>query len=292
MKVLCVGSLNNDHVYNVDHIVSKGETILSSKVENYPGGKGLNQAISLSKILDNVYMYGYVGKDNQLLFKQLKDSNIDARYITITDHPTGHAIIQVDSLGDNSIIVSAGANKQFFTARNKEVISKFDKGDFLVIQNEINNIDEIISFGKEQGMKIVLNPSPFNSSITKKMISKVDYLVLNKKEAIHLSSIEKPLDCITSLLRDFTDINIVLTLGEKGAYFANKKTLIFQESFKVPVKDTTCAGDTFLGYFIGSIINGKTQKNAMLNATKASSICVQQSGASSSIPSFSEVESL
>jgi len=292
MKVLCVGSLNIDHVYNVDHIVSKGETILASKVEKYPGGKGLNQAISLSKIIDNVYMYGYVGEDSQLLFKQLKESNIDTRYITMTNHPTGHAIIQVDRLGENSIVVSAGANKQFSTSRNKEVISRFDKGDFLVIQNEINGIAEIISLGKKQGMKIILNPSPFNSSITKELMLNVDYLILNKKEAIQLSSPEKPLECIALILRDFPNINIVLTLGENGAYFANKKTRVFQESFKVTVKDTTCAGDTFLGYFIGSLINGETLKTAMINAAKASSICIQQSGASSSIPSFCEVKSL
>lgn len=292
MNVLCVGSLNNDHVYNVDHIVSKGETILSSKFKKYPGGKGLNQAISLSRVVDNVYMYGYVGEDNNLLFKQLKASNVDIRYITKTNHPTGHAIIQVDRFGENSIVVSAGANKQFYTSRNKEVISKFDKGDFLVIQNEINNIDEIISLGKKQGMKIVLNPSPFNSTITKELVSKVDYLVLNKKEAKQLSILDKAEDYIKYLLHTYPNINIILTLGENGAYFANKKHIIFQKAFKVNVQDTTCAGDTFLGYFIGSLINGGSPKDALLTATKASSICIQQNGASSSIPSYDKVELL
>ena len=258
MKVLCVGSLNNDHVYNVDNIVQKGETILATTFKKYPGGKGLNQAISLSKVVDNVYMHGYVGEDSSLLLHQLRKSKVNIEFITKTNFPTGHAIIQVDKNGENSIVVIPGANHHFYLSQSKEVFSHFDEGDFLVIQNEINSLNEIATLGKKQRMKIVLNPSPFNSFIDKELLSKVDYLVLNKKEAKQLLILDHPEDYIKALLRTYPKLNIILTLGENGAYFANKKELIFQKAFKVNVQDTTCAGDTFLGYFIGSIIKGKT----------------------------------
>ena len=110
MKVLCVGSLNNDFVYSVNHIVQRGETILSTDFNKYAGGKGLNQAISLSKIVDSVFMFGYIGEDNKLLLDQLNNSNVNTKYVSQLSHPTVHAIIQVDRNGDNSIVVNPGAN--------------------------------------------------------------------------------------------------------------------------------------------------------------------------------------
>lgn len=290
MKILCVGSLNIDHVYSVDHIVSKGETIQSIQYNKYPGGKGLNQAVALSKVSNNVYMYGYIGENSDILINQLNNSIINTKYIIKTNHDTGHALIQVDKSGDNSIVVFPGANHQFDYEVTKKVISEFNEGDYLILQNEINGIDQVIDLGKKQKMKIVLNPSPYSSIITKDLLQNINYLILNQKEAIKILGSSNPKEIINSELVSKTNINIILTLGENGAYNINKDSIIFQEAFVVNVIDTTCAGDTFLGFFIGTMINTSNLKESLYTASKAASICIQHKGACISIPEIKDLK--
>ena len=167
MKILNFGSCNIDYVYKLDHIVCVGETEQSQSLSVFPGGKGLNQSISLARAGAEVYHAGCIGSDGELLLETLTQSGVDLRYIKHVPEKNGHAIIQVSEKGENSIFLYAGSNAMITEEFVDEVIGAFDEGDFIVLQNEINNMDYIIRSAHQKGMKIVLNPSPINENIDK-----------------------------------------------------------------------------------------------------------------------------
>ena len=184
IKFLNFGSLNTDMVYTVDHTVRPGETTASSKLEYFCGGKGLNQSIALSRAGARIFHAGCVGSDGDRLIEQLEINGIDVHLVKKADMPSGHAIIQVDKNGQNSILLFGGANKQISPEHIAAVLSDFKAGDRLFLQNEINNVDKIISAASEKKMDIVFNPSPFGKEIQTFPLDKVSWFVVNETEAL------------------------------------------------------------------------------------------------------------
>ena len=157
MKVLNFGSINKDFIYSVNDFVNPGETISSIKYNIKIGGKGLNQSVAISKAGQKIYHAGIINIDDTFILDKLKKWNINCENILLGDNPTGHAIIQVDKKGENSIIIYGGANDDIDIKFIESVLSKFNSGDILVLQNEINNIKEIIKRAHHKKMKIVFN---------------------------------------------------------------------------------------------------------------------------------------
>ena len=158
MKVLNFGSLNIDYVYSVEDFVKKGETISSNKLNVFSGGKGLNQSISLSKAGVNVCHAGMIGHDGTFLEKTLKQSGVDIKYLKKSESVrTGNAIIQNNRQGDNCIILYGGANQEITKGFVDTVLREFASEDWLVLQNEINEIPYIVEQAHKKGMKIILN---------------------------------------------------------------------------------------------------------------------------------------
>jgi ribokinase len=292
MKVLNYGSLNIDYVYEVDHFTRAGETQSSTSLEIYSGGKGLNQSIALAKSGVKVWHAGVVGaKDSDMLLNQLEETGINTDLIRKKEGQSGHAIIQKIQNGQNCILIHGGSNQNITKADVDETLLQFEEGDYILLQNEINQIAYIMESAHEKGMKIIFNPSPLNEKIKTYPLQYVDYFMLNEVEAQDLcgsSGTDKEL--IEKLTKIFPDAKIVLTLGEKGSIYKDKEQQIFQPIVHVVAVDTTAAGDTFTGFFIGSIISGKKEEEAMKIAAKASAISVTRSGAGVSIPSMEEVE--
>lgn len=183
MKILNFGSCNIDFVYSVDTMVNPGETISAKSVEKFPGGKGLNQSIACARAGVPVFHAGHIGGDGEFLREIMKISGVDTRYLKTIDNLTGHAIIQVTPNGENSIIVYGGANEEITKEYVDEILLNFSENDFIVLQNEISEIPYIIEKASEIGMKIVLNPSPFNERIKFIDFDKLSYLILNEHEA-------------------------------------------------------------------------------------------------------------
>lgn len=291
MKVLNYGSLNIDYVYEVDHFTRAGETQSSFSLEIYSGGKGLNQSIALAKSGVKVWHAGVVGaKDSDMLLNQLEETGINTDLIRKKEGQSGHAIIQKIQNGQNCILIHGGSNQNITKADVDETLLQFEEGDYILLQNEINQIAYIMESAHEKGMKIIFNPSPLNEKIKTYPLQYVDYFMLNEVEAQDLcgsSGTDKEL--IEKLTKIFPDAKIVLTLGEKGSIYKDKEQQIFQPIVHVVAVDTTAAGDTFTGFFIGSIISGKKEEEAMKIAAKASAISVTRSGAGVSIPSMEEV---
>lgn len=296
MRVLSFGSLNIDYVYKVDHFVNKGETLSSKSLQVFTGGKGLNQSIALAKAGVEVYHAGMIGEDGKMLLEALDEAGVQTEYVKVQSRVrTGNAIIQNDLQGDNCILLYGGANQQIEETYIDEVLEQFGSKDWLLIQNEINNLPYLVSQAKEKGMRIILNPSPMNEKIAELPLDKIDYFILNEVEAQQLLEKELQDDRDGKVLAEeiktaFPDATIVLTQGEKGSVYYDGEQCISQEIFKVKTVDTTAAGDTFTGYFVGGILNGDSPEEAMRVAAKASAIAVTRPGAAPSIPTKEEVE--
>ena len=289
MKILNFGSCNIDYVYTVDHIVQPKETLSAVSLQQFVGGKGLNQSVAIAKSGFPVYHAGCVGKDGGMLVNYMKSVGVDTKYVIAPVETSGHAIIQLDKQGQNCILLFPGANDSVSVEFIDRVLSDFEGGDFLVLQNEISNLDYIINEASKKGMKIFLNPSPFNEKLKPDMFSKIYCLILNEVELSGIagtSDIEKGLE----ILKDkYTECRVVATLGGDGSIYSYKDTLIKQPAFNVEVVDTTAAGDTFMGYFISQIAIEKPVDEALRTASLAASITVSRKGAAPSIPYMKEI---
>lgn len=292
MKVLNLGSLNVDKIYRVKSFVQPKETIKASNYEESCGGKGLNQSVALAKAGATVYHAGKIGIDGEQLLHFLQTSNVRTEYVKSTQRTSGHAIIQVDDRGQNSIIIFTGANAEISLHEIDHVLNGFDEGDILLLQNEISNVGYAIQQARYKKMKIVLNPSPMNEMIESYDLDKVDYFIVNEVEAQLLSKTEdrNPERTLEVLQNRFPNAAIVLTLGEKGAYYADSKRRLFQSAFRVKPIDTTGAGDTFCGYLLAGIAEGRDIQVALMQASAAAALSVTKHGAAQSIPSMQEVD--
>lgn len=289
MKILNFGSINIDIFFAVDHIVRPGETISADSIEKRPGGKGLNQSVALAKVSKDVYHAGSIGRDGLFILDLMKEYGIDTSLIKLSEKDTGNAIIQVDENGENSIVLYKGANFDNSTEYVDEVLDKFNKGDIIVLQNEINFMPYIVEKSYEKGLKIVLNPSPITAEIGKIDLSKVDLLLVNETEAKALADVSDPKNAIKYFRENYPEMKVVMTLGKDGAMYFDKDRKVSQDSFKVSAVDTTGAGDTFTGYFATYFYKGEEIEKCLEMAAKASALSVTKKGASVSIPSHDRV---
>lgn len=289
MKILNFGSLNIDKVYSVPYFVQKGETLGITNYAEYAGGKGLNQSISLAKSGACVYHAGKIGKDGLWLKEKLEKEGVNTEFISEEGSLTGHAIIQVTKEGENNILLFGGANKEITKADIDETLSNFSNEDVLVLQNEISNLKYLVEKANKIGMKIVFNPSPLDEHIKNIDFSKITYLIMNEIEATYIFGLENLKKTIEHIKKNYPNLKVVITLGERGSIYISKEIKCKQDIFKTNVVDTTAAGDTFLGFFISQILISNNPKKSLEIASKASSIAVSKNGASDSIPSLNQL---
>ncbi|MDD3504880.1 MAG: PfkB family carbohydrate kinase, partial [Eubacteriales bacterium] len=214
---------------------------------------------------------------------------VDTSLIRQIDTEGGHTIIQVDREGQNCILYFGGANKKITQEYIDEVIGQCQPGDYILLQNEILMIPQIISAAQEAGLKIVLNPSPIDSALKSFPLEKVDLLILNEIEGCELTGSEDPDAILDSLQERLPKTALLLTLGSRGSIYRLGQETYRQDIFRVPVIDTTAAGDTFTGFFLKMLIDGRTIEECLRYAAAAAAIAVGRAGAAGSIPSFDEV---
>jgi len=289
MKIYNIGSLNIDYVYTVDHFVTAGETLSSEKMAVFPGGKGLNQSVALARAGANVIHGAVIGDNGSLLTDTLTSSGVDASRIEKISGSCGCAIIQVDRNGQNCILLFAGTNYCIDEAYIEKVLFDAEENDILLLQNEINNLDHIFKVAREKRMQIAFNPSPFHEDIKKLPLDCVKWWFCNEIEGAALFGCSAPKEIAKAFLRQYPNSNLILTLGKDGSVFVNANTYLEQPIYEVRAVDTTAAGDTFTGYFLAALSQGKEISYALDIASKASSITVSRHGASSSIPTYAEI---
>lgn len=289
MKILNFGSLNIDLVYQVDHIVRPGETIASSAYKVFAGGKGANQSAALALAGAEVYHAGQVGPEGQWLVDKLAGLGVNMQHTLVGEAPTGHAVIQVDRVGQNSIVLFPGANTQIERSAIDAVLCHFNKGDILLLQNEINDITYIINQAKNQGLTICFNPAPFDPKVLGYPLDLVDFLIVNETEATGLIGAAPANHLLDELAKTWPHTQIVLTLGAEGAQYYSPQETFHLPAAVVEAVDTTGAGDTFIGYFLQGLLSAMAPRIAMARAIQAAALCVAKPGAMDSIPLTTEL---
>lgn len=290
MQVLNFGSLNIDHVYQVPHFVQPKETLGCSEYRRFAGGKGLNQSIALARAGLQTAHAGKIGPDSEFLADTLREAGVDVSFLRRGSTATGHACIQVDAAGQNSILLYPGANFALTEEEVRDTLNAVPAGTVLLLQNEINLIPLLMECACRRKLRIAINPAPCTPEVADYPLNYAEWLFVNEVEAAQLAGQEgEPEELAEILAARFPNPEIIMTLGGDGALFQHGDKMFRQPPVPAKVVDTTSAGDTFTGYFIAARLRGMPAEQSMLIASRAAALAVSRAGAAVSIPAAEEV---
>ena len=293
--ILVVGSLNADLVVRTPRFPQPGETISGEDLRVIPGGKGANQAVAAARLGANVSMLGRVGKDNfgDFLLDTLNSNNVDSQLVQRDDSSTGTATIIVDANGQNSIILSAGANGKV-SSLDVELAS-FPAFSLLLLQLEIPTptVLSAAKRAKESGIRVILNPAPAKE-LSKELISLADFIIPNETELSHLTN--QPVNDISSaksaakLLIERGPKTVIVTLGSNGALIVTNEHTNHIPAYIVDVVDTTAAGDAFIGGFATALLQKKSLEDSVRFGCACGALATTRFGAQPSLPTKEEIQ--
>ena len=289
MRILSLGSLNIDHIYAVPHFIQGAETLTVQGLTQSVGGKGLNQSVAAARAGAPVFHAGMLGRGGGPLQAFLNQNNVDTSLIRPCEIQQGHTVIQVDPSGQNCILVYGGSNQQIEKSYIDEVLSHFVPGDCVMLQNEISNLHYAVEAAHAKGLHIVLNASPFHDALFSLDFKKLDWLVVNELECAAIGACSDTWRAYQALRNRFPSLGILLTLGAEGSLCWKDGQQLRQKAFPTQAIDTTGAGDTFVGYFVGCLAQGFCRADSMRLASMAAAIAVSRPGAAPSIPQMGEV---
>ncbi len=287
--VLVVGSVNADLVVRVDRRPSAGETVLGSDLETHPGGKGANQAVAAARLGGRVAFLGRAGDDGQgdLVRAALSDDGVDISHLITTPGPNGVALITVGPEGDNSIIVSPGANARVSEEDVAAAVPLFASSAVVSFQLEIP-LPAVLAAARAAnaaGARVVVNLSP-PAPVPDELIALADPLVVNEHEAAFLGDTD-PAGLLARGAR-----SVVITRGADGAVVADRTGVSEVPSPKVEVVDTTGAGDAFTGALCLRLARGDDLPDAARFAARVGAAAVRRAGAQTSFPTSEELTTL
>jgi len=282
--------MNLDYVYQVEHFVQPGETISALSQAVNPGGKGLNQSIALARAGADIWHAGCAGQGGEQLVRLMEESGVHTGLIRQVEEIQGNAVIQVNREGQNCILLFGGSNQCITKEQIHDTLSGFCEGDYLILQNEVNLLAQIVDAAHDKGMTIIMNPSPYDDKLLAIDFGKLDWLLVNEVEAAQLSGSEDPQEAWRLLHDRYPHMKLLITLGSAGSMVFTEDQMFRQDALHVKAVDTTAAGDTFTGYFVAGLMAGLPIPECMKQATIASAISVTRAGAAPSIPDKAEVE--
>lgn len=290
-KLINLGSLCIDHVYAVANLVGSGETVSSTSHEIYPGGKGLNQSLASVYAGAEVAHFGCVGDDGQFLVDLLAGAGVDVEGIRqVKGETSGHAVIQVNADGENAIVIAGGTNRLLERSDFERAFSQLGHGDWLLLQNEINDIDVILEMAAQSGAQVAFNIAPVDGRESRYDLAAVALLIVNQIEgAAVVGSESEPELILAALAERWPDMTSVLTLGADGLLAYEHGRHIHLTAHAVKTVDETAAGDAFIGYLMAGLLTGEDLETALRQASSAGALAVTKPGAASSIPSRVDV---
>ncbi|WP_263081688.1 ribokinase [Endozoicomonas sp. Mp262] len=298
-EILVIGSVNADHVMQVNTLPCAGETVHSSSYCIIPGGKGANQAVASARLGGRVKLMACVGDDDFgfEIIRQFKKENINVSLLEqIQGKHSGIALIFVDSKAENCIGISPQANEHLSPERIKFRQQEVEEAAYMLVQFEIplESIYRAITIASSKGTRVVCNPAPANK-LSDEILVGIDIITPNQTEAEILTGIsvadEEGARKAANWLHEKGIETVIITLGQMGAFLSSQGRRDVIEGFTVPARDTTAAGDTFNGALVVALAEGQAMDSAVRFANAAAAIAVTREGAQPSIPSRAEVES-
>lgn len=286
MTVFNLGSINADLTYRVPHLPGPGETLSAQSLTRGLGGKGANMSVAAARAAARVAHIGAVGTDGAWMVERLMEYGVDTRLIKTVDVPTGHAIIALDGLGENNILIYPGANHAITQEAISEALAQSVPGDIFVCQNETNLQAEGVALAVKRGLRVAYAAAPFDADAVKQIMGQLDLLVLNAVEAQQLQEATgKPPEALPIA-------DVVITLGADGCRWFNTRAGSSRDfpAFKVKPVDTTGAGDTFTGYLLAGMDRGMPMAQAIAQAQRAAAIMVTRLGTADVIPDLRDVQ--
>ncbi|GHF38791.1 ribokinase [Kitasatospora xanthocidica] len=299
--VLVVGSANVDLVIGVERRPGAGETVLGSDLAVHPGGKGANQAVAAARLGARTALLARVGDDanGRLLLESQRNAGVDTAGVLVGGAPTGVALITVDPSGDNSIVVSPGANGRLTPEDVRAAGPLFHASRVVSAQLEIP-LESVVEVVRQlpSGTRFVLNPSP-PQALPAEVLAACDPLIVNEHEARVILGGETigddPAAWVRTLLASGPK-SVVVTLGSEGALVASaeeaEEEVVRVASVKVDAVDTTGAGDSFTAALAWKLGAGASLAEAAAYAARVGAVAVTRRGAQESFPTAEEVEAL
>ena len=296
MPVLSFGSLNIDHVYQLDHIVRPGETLAAIEPGGYavhPGGKGLNQCLAIARAGMSVCHAGRIGSDGVWLRTFLEDNGVDCAFTQCSEgYHTGHAMIQVAREGQNSIVLYRGANHSWTDTAVKQLFMSAtippDSYLAVVCQNEMNGLQTLLDCAHAHHSPVIFNAAPYSQDLQKLDLTRLHTLLVNETEAMELARASSVETAFNLLKGRMPNSRLVMTLGAEGVWGSYNRQDYRLPAYPVQLVDTTAAGDTFAGYYTAEILKDGDFPAALRAGSRAAALAVGRAGAAPSIPYLAE----
>ncbi len=287
-----LGSLCIDHVYQVPNLSQAGETVASSSHAVFAGGKGLNQSLAAARAGARVRHVGCVGPDGDFLLEVLRTARVDVTGVRRVEEVSGHAVIQVDESGQNTIVIAGGANRCIAACDIETALATLGQGDWLLLQNEINDLQVVLDAADQAGAKLAFNVAPVDGRELAYDLRAVNLLIVNEIEAAALAGQSDPDDAFAALGALLPHTDLVLTLGAEGLLFGRGATRQRLPAFTVSAVDETAAGDAFIGFLMAGLLGGLSMQQALNWGSAAGAVAVTRAGAATSIPELADIQSL
>ncbi|MDH0672353.1 ribokinase [Enterobacter hormaechei] len=297
-NLVVLGSINADHILNLETFPTPGETVTGNQYQVAFGGKGANQAVAAGRSGANIAFIACTGDDDtgERVRKQLASDNIDIAPVSVVaGESTGVALIFVNAEGENVIGIHAGANAALTTERVEVQRGIIAGAEALLMQLE-SPVESVLAAAKiahENHTSVVLNPAPARV-LSDELLALVDIITPNETEAEKLTGIRVENDDDAAraalALHDKGIGTVIITLGSRGVWASVNGEGRRVPGFKVKAIDTIAAGDTFNGALVTALLEGKAMDDAIRFAHAAAAIAVTRKGAQPSVPWRKEID--
>ena len=281
MTIYNLGSINIDHVYRLPALPRPGETLHAQSYAQGLGGKGANQSVAAARAGADVVHLGAMAASDGWVLGRLAEAGVQTSAIArLPDIATGHAIILVDTAGENSIVLHGGANLALPAALASGI--GFGPDDILLMQNETNLQAETAALARRAGARVIYSAAPFSIAALREVLPHVSILSVNEIEAR---------DTFAAFGEDLPVEGLLVTRGAEGAEFRDLRggQAWHQPAFAVEAVDTTGAGDCFTGWFAAGLARGEDMPTALRHAAAAAALQVTRQGAGDAMPDRAEV---
>lgn len=297
-NLVVLGSINADHILNLESFPTPGETVTGNQYQVAFGGKGANQAVAAGRSGAKIAFIACTGDDDtgERVRKQLASDNIDIAPVSVVEgESTGVALIFVNAEGENVIGIHAGANAVLTTERvnaQREIIANAE-ALLMQLESPVESVLAAAAIAHQNHTTVVLNPAPARV-LSDELLALVDIITPNETEAEKLTGVRVENDDdaarAAKVLHDKGIGTVIITLGSRGVWASVNGEGRRVPGFKVKAIDTIAAGDTFNGALVTALLEGKRMDDAIRFAHAAAAIAVTRKGAQPSVPWRKEID--